>query len=231
MLQNKLQYFETLTEKVSDLYHSNRENQTFLKIFLQQIVTTIIRAPHPTVSDTYYNIMKKIWRMFSICKLPKLSFECAGSAHNCRYDFSRAPRNRLCGYINVLNPWVPSREHTVTIRVHHMFNLMLNYTTIALPTGDGKTSYVYAHIFLLHINLMPWDSIDKNTFTIDLGSPDRKFYMLHGSMTPFYEIVPFNTVHYSFWRVIQSMRMQLVVAYTVVNPQVCIVFFYVRKIY
>ena len=76
---------------------------------------------------------------------------------------------------------------------------------------------------------MPWDSIDKNTFTTDLESPDSKYYLLHGSMTPFYEIVPFNTVHYAFWRVIQSIRMQLVVAYTVVNPQVCIVFFFCKE--
>ena len=227
-LQDKSKYFETLIGKVSELYYSNHENQTLLKIFIQQIIFSTISTAHPTVTDFLYNTMKKIWRFFSICRLPQLSLECDSSTDACRYDFSRNPRNRLCGYINVLNPWAPNddhREYEATIRVHHMLNLKLNYTTIALPIGHETTAQLTAHILVFPLNLMPWETIDKHTFAdVHKKSPNSEFYFIYGSMKPFYEIVAFNTVYYMFWRAMKSMRMQLVVEYTVVNLQVCVIY-------
>ena len=234
-LQDKSKYFDTLIGKVSELYHSNHENQTLLKIYLHQIVTTTIRTPYPTVTDFFYNTMKNVWRISSICKPPQLSSECDGSTGYCGHDFSWNPNNSLCGYINILNPWVPNQNHRdyeATIRVHHMFNLRLNYTTIALPTGHARTSYLSAHIVVFHLDLMPWESIDQHNFGyVQKKSPNSEYYLMYGSMKPFSEVVAFNAVYYMFWRALKSMRMQLVVEYTVVNLQVCDMSFFKRKIY
>ena len=223
-LQDKRQYFDTLIKRVSELYYLDHEYQTLWKIHLQQIVITTISTPYLTMHAYYYNTMKKIWSFFSICKPPKLLFLCVGSTHYCGYDHSRNSRNHLCGYITVLNPSSPNhdhREHTATIRVHHMFNLRLNYTTIALPTADKMTCVLYAHLLVFHLNLMPWEIIDKdNIGEVYDQSPNSEHYLIYGSMKPFYEVVAFNTVHYVFWRVIKSMRMRLVVVYTVVNLEV-----------